>query len=352
MATVEPARSGNLATGRVAARKICFIHPLVDYLLVGGALSIPVVALAVDYPSITPQDRATLLTVFLLFNYAHFAASAVRLYTKPEDRDVLRFVWFGLPVVMLAVLTVATIWPEALGRHLWALFLTWSPYHYAAQAYGLTLIYSYRSGYKPGVMEKRALWCVAMLPFCRAFLNAPESGLAWFIPHTTFESIPWLAALHAGSIDVMAGLTLILPAWTFFRSGRKIPPIGLIILLSNGIWWVSISYTDAWFWATVFHSLQYLIVITAFHVRDNTSQQKGSRGAGYHAITFYGMSVLLGVAMFIGLPTFYRLTGLGNEKAGLMVAAAMSIHHFVVDGYIWRSRKSVTGVPPAAGGVA
>ena len=42
-----------------------------------------------------------------------------------------------LPLVSIGVLTAAVLAPGTLGQNLQALYLTWSPYHYAAQAYGL-----------------------------------------------------------------------------------------------------------------------------------------------------------------------------------------------------------------------
>ena len=41
---------------------------------------------------------------------------------------------------------VGVLFPERLGTQLHSLYLTWSPYHYAAQAYGLAVMYCYRSG--------------------------------------------------------------------------------------------------------------------------------------------------------------------------------------------------------------
>jgi hypothetical protein len=55
--------------------------------------------------------------------------------------------------------------PGVLGRNLHSFYLTWSPYHHAAQAYGLAVVYAYRSGCLLGARDKKLLGWVSMLPF-------------------------------------------------------------------------------------------------------------------------------------------------------------------------------------------
>ena len=63
----------------------CYMNPLLDYSLIVAAISIPFVIWVLIQPSITPQEFRTKVIVFLFFNYAHFVASTVRLYTKPGE---------------------------------------------------------------------------------------------------------------------------------------------------------------------------------------------------------------------------------------------------------------------------
>ena len=79
-------------------------------------------------------------------NQAHFAASTLRLYTKPGACDAHPFVAFALPLLVFAIVGLSVAFTATLGRHLWALAMTWSPYHYAAQAFGLASMYCHRSG--------------------------------------------------------------------------------------------------------------------------------------------------------------------------------------------------------------
>jgi hypothetical protein len=83
-----------------------------------------------------------------------------------------------------------------------------------------------------------------------------------------------------------------------------------------------------------------LVIIMVYHVRDRLASPDNRRTAMYYAASFYFTSWWLGGALFLGLPLLYSAAGFGGEKNMILVAAAVSIHHFVVDGFIWRSRKS------------
>ena len=47
----------------------------------------------------------------------------------------------------------------------------------------------------------------------------------------------------------------------------------------------------------------------------------------------------LGYALFQCWPLFYTTVGFGGVESILMVIAAINVHHFIVDGFIWRLRR-------------
>ena len=111
--------------------------PVLDYLLIGGALSLIFFGIVFATQSTLRVNETWSLPYIILFsNSAHFAASTVRLYSKPGASKALPFLTMAFPLVAAAILTLCIIWAERLGPHLQALYLTWSPYHYAAQTYG------------------------------------------------------------------------------------------------------------------------------------------------------------------------------------------------------------------------
>jgi len=332
----------------------CYMNPFWDYALIGSAVTIPAIILVLMYPELTPESMSIKRNCFLLFNYAHFASSAVRLYTKPGDVPHRAFASYGLPGIALFVTTVCIMWPELLGKHLWALAETWSPYHYAAQAYGLALMYCFRSGCILNKFEKRLFWGICMLPFVRAFLLAETSGLAWFVD---VQAYPGLAdGLQKAGI-ALAVLIFALPNIVFFMlqdRGKTLPLIAWLIVATNGLWWVTLSYSDAWFWATIFHSLQYLVIICIVHTQDKMKQPGNTAGPFFHVSTFYVASFFLGMFLFLIWPQMYGWAGFNLENSILIVWGTVNLHHFIVDGYIWRSTKkpkpgSPTQALPATG---
>ena len=316
----------------------CFLNPWLDYLLIGAALSIPFLIWVILDPSITPTDLKTKTLIYLFLNYAHFASSTIRLYTKPGEIPNRWMVSYGLPVVAVVVTTLCIAWPKVLGDHLWALFFSWSPYHYAMQAYGLALMYCYRSGIYMDKTEKRIFWGIAMLPFIRALLLSDVGGLAWVKDIFSVSHVPFIEETAL----VLAILIFALPIIVFFRlrdKGKTLPLIAWVLLFVNGIWWVTVSYGVAWIWATIFHSIQYIVIVVIFHVNDQLKQPNNERGALFHSVWFYGLSMLLGYFLFQIWPHLYMPFGFDMEAAVLMTVATVNLHHFIVDGYIWRSAK-------------
>ncbi len=125
-----------------------FVSPAFDYLLIGGGLSLLVgLAVIVDptgfVMSLFTRDGGgttvggyAVVAYFILFsNSAHFASSTVRMYTMEGHAEAWPLLTMAFPLVIIAVLVVAMMAPGELGPHIQSLYLTWSPYHYAAQAY-------------------------------------------------------------------------------------------------------------------------------------------------------------------------------------------------------------------------
>jgi hypothetical protein len=321
-----------------------FVHPVFDYMLIGGGLSLVVTGLVLAKGSESLiVDAAILPYLFLLSNAAHFAASTVRLYTKPGSYSSLPFLTMAFPLISLAVLGLCISQAGRIGPHLQSLYLTWSPFHYAAQAYGLAVMYSFRSGCLLSPTDKKLLWWVSMLPFFYNFVVAEQVGLRWMLSPELLAHPAVETALKA-VVFVLPILAFVTPILLFAKVwGAKSGPMPLISILAvvtNGIWFFVLTGLNAFAWATVFHGIQYLAIVIIFHLKDQMSRPDNRHGSLYHVVWFYAVSLLLGYGLFNCLPLSYTLAGFGKAESMLLVVAVINIHHFIVDAYIWRLKKS------------
>ena len=321
-----------------------FFNGPLEYLLIGGVLSLITVIIAkLVTHSDSYADTMAFATVILLANGAHFGSSTVRLYTKPGTRQQWPNLTMIFPLLALGILTVCLAFPRGIGTHLQSLYLTWTPYHYAAQAYGLAVMYSFRSGCMLAPTDKKLLWWVCMSPVLYAWLTSTSAGLLWFLQPEQVAAIPLLANT-AAFLEVIlpvigfgAPVVLFLKIWRTEK--RPMPLISLVVIVTNGAWWFLFRPMEAFLWATVFHSIQYLAIMLVFHLKDQMQAPSNRHSAPFHAVSFYLMSAGLGYALFQILPWTYTLVGFGLVESILLVGAAVNLHHFIVDSFIWRLRK-------------
>jgi hypothetical protein len=334
-----------------------FINAPVDYLFIGGGITAVIFAALYVEPSLSPVQASHVSdAAFIAVNAAHFAASTVRLYTKRGATHELPILSWLFPVLCFAAVGLGLFWPRA-GGHLKALYFTWSPFHYAAQTYGLSVMYAMRAGARLDPRDKQLVWWVCLLPFLHSFFTTQMGGLFWFVSRETVAANPSLTLALDGIVWALRLGVLTLPAALFWQlrrgRSRQVPLIVLVLQVSNGVWWLGSDFLNAWFWTAVLHSIQYLLVVTVRHVDERVPPQaEGSRFTAvlWHGTAFYGTSLIVGYLLFFVAPSFYVLFGFDGLEAYAMMTVMINLHHFIVDGFIWRTvRRAPAHVSSAAG---
>src|SRR5438552_15134486 len=82
-----------------------FVSPAFDYLLIGGLLSWVAGGILYWGGFNFPDNDRFLWWAILVSNCAYFAASTVRLYTKPGALQTWRFLTLGFPGIAVALVT-------------------------------------------------------------------------------------------------------------------------------------------------------------------------------------------------------------------------------------------------------
>ena len=323
-----------------------FLHPSFDYLLIGGGLSLFFTAALYLNPALLDLvGRHVLMAFLFLFTFPHFASSTLRLYSKPNAFQQFPVPTLVFPIIALAAIATCLEFPDQIGIHVQRLYLTWSPYHYAAQSYGLAVMYCYRSGCMLTSADKKLLQLSALSLFAWTFVQDSAHGIYWLLPTSWFVSYPILVE----GLDVLGTFFMVTAVSSPFllyakvwraRSG-PMPLIAPLLLVANMTWWFVLGPTfKAFAWATIFHGIQYLAIVGIFHLKDRAiAQAAAPRPLLPQALAFFVGCLAFGYVSFHIVPIGLQQFGYGVVETTISVTAIINLHHFIVDGYIWRLGK-------------
>lgn len=307
----------------------------------------------------TPQFLLPLLA--LVFSVPHYGGTLVRVYQQREERR--KYVVFTVyaTVFLCAWFAIGTYY-TMIGSLMVTLYITWSPWHYSGQNYGLMLMFLGRRGVTVTPLAKRAIWASFLLSYILTFLGA-HTAIDPPIEYTgpTYESIEFVPiGIPFGFTRISALLVLGLyvvavavAAAQLLRTGRlrDLFPSAML-LLSQSLWFVvpiTVRYTtlivnaqgsvadsvQPYLWVAIAHALQYLW-ITSYYAKHS----KSWRGyAAYYRNTLLAGSLVWVLPVVIFAP--YALGGLPFASGLiLLMTALVNLHHFVLDGAIWKLRSS------------
>jgi len=329
--------------------------------------------LAIAGPGVTlwlPASLLPLLTV--VAGGPHYGATLLRAYERKEDRikyrNVTVVVTLGLALVFLFSLRL-----HFLGTLVATLYLLWSPWHYSGQNYGLMLMFLGRRGISTPPALKRLIRASFVLSFLLVIVQLNgENPSASYAPGVQAASSspdqPLYTQLSLGiptpiqsalfyTLSVAYLGVLGLTGVALFRRGsiRDLLP-ALAIVATQSLWFslpaiarhASLSFglvpLDANFAVYTFnfiaaaHGIQYIWVTLYFHRKTHAGSRMGF---------FYGKSMLAGQLLW-GLPALVfapMMIGSFSYSAdvALLVAATVNLHHFVLDGALWRLRDDRVG---------
>ena len=266
-------------------------------------------------------------------------------------------------LLLLAAFVVALHAP-LVASGLVTLYLTWSPWHYTAQNFGLASMFLRRRG-AAGERRCSGAVCASRSSSRMASSSCGCTRARERPPTTRFPSaatrrasspsgfphrvsLPLGALVLAGYLATLgAALVLILRATTLRAAGPT-----LALLLTQVLWFslpitvpllgfasgldpLEWSHRDYYFrWIAIGHASQYLW-ITAYYAR------RASGWSGYGS--YLAKAAMAATAVWVLPVVVFAPGALGTFSfdAGLamLVGSAANIHHFILDGVIWKLRS-------------
>jgi hypothetical protein len=334
-------------------RSLYFVNGWVDWLALGGLSILTAIALvglggATDGAAVKPF----MLPLAMVLNYPHFSATIYRLYQNPHHLREFPVTALGLPVLLFLAVIAGLSQPELIGSYLIMLYLLWSPYHYSGQTVGLTMVYARRAGFRIGRRERLALSSFVFSAFLcgavRMQQAASENGLidnsGFPVPAFTFpEWLSWAAqAVMVVGALLFCGFAI---AWCL-REQRLLPPIVLLPAATHFIWFVpGAGLKGLWLLVPAFHSLQYLLVALFVQLKrrgETVASEYPARSLAAEMLRWGLANTVGGALLFVALPVVFIGFGYPSVTAFGVVWAAVNIHHFFVDGVIWKLREPAT----------
>ncbi len=339
----------------------------------GVAYLLVFAALAATGPQVTVWLPATILPLLtVVAGGPHYGATLLRAYERKEDRVRYRTVTV-MATLGLAIVFLLSLRLHLLGTLVVTLYLLWSPWHYSGQNYGLMLMFLGRRGISIPAGLKRLIRASFVLSFLIVIVQLngenPAASYAPSVQATSSDpTAPLYTQLSLGiptpiQTVLFHGLvaaylaTVAVAGVALFRRGsiRDLLP-ALVLVLTQAVWFSLPAITrqanlafglvplDADFAVYTFHyiaaahGIQYVWVTLYFHRKTHPGSRMGF---------FYGKSMLAGQLLW-GLPALVfapLMVGSFSYSAdvSLLVASTVNLHHFVLDGAIWRLRDDRVG---------
>jgi tetratricopeptide (TPR) repeat protein len=330
-------------------------NPGLDLIVGCGAWSAPLLLLS--YFSMASSARAWSVAFYVLalfFNYPHYMATIYRAYHRSEDFQKYRIFTVHITGLILLTLLLSHFWLRLLPL-IFTIYLTWSPWHYSGQNYGLFMMFARRAGADPDKSTRRALYGAFVVSYLILFLGfhtGPSTDplfISLGIPAVVsrWEQVILMVAFVALSgfglsrLVRATGWRKLIPSLTLFSSQFLWFLLPAAISLIKGLEIPQNRYSTGVL--AVMHSAQYLW-ITSYYARREASGERSDGTAGkesrnWRPLAYFGVLVVGGIALFVPGPWLAsRAFHHDFTTSFLIFTALVNIHHFILDGAIWKLR--------------
>lgn len=329
--------------------------PAVDLLVGCGAWSLPLLVLTYY---LSQRDAVTLSFAFYFLgvfcNQPHYMATVYRAYHTPTDFNQYRFFTIYVTIFILLTAIIVHLAP-ALFPWLLTFYLTWSPWHYTGQNYGISMMLIRRAGAKPTDQQRNLIWWSYLASYAVWFFALHNTGTA-AKANLVILPIPQdyarIAELFFLAVYLGAGIAGHAPLLR--QVGLRLLAGPLVLITTQFLWFLlpellrvttalefPATYSSAGILAFM-HCAQYLW-ITSYFARKESAAAAADRSAGspagFRFWPYYLILIVGGIALFIPGPwVASRVFGYDLVESFFIFSALVNLHHFILDGAIWKLR--------------
>lgn len=353
-AAVElPAAAPALKPG---ARNLYFIHPVADFLLVGGA-SIIVYFLMKNFHSGNRTETIYTLSAKLMWvcNWPHFAATSFRLYHSKNNIRQYPLTALVIPWVVMAGVIGSFASPAYFAPIFIMIYLLWSPYHFSGQTVGVTMVYARRSGFKFAPIERFFLSSFVFGTFICNNIHAHVNveGSEYFGIRSPGLGLPlWLWRISEFWVYI-AGFVFLLLMLRSAVANRRFPPLIMLLpSITQFVWFMPIlgggliSFNE---FVPFFHSLQYMLIAWSMQLKEKMDQDGIAPSPWYvlsETMRWGSINFVVGILLFFLIPIgLMHMLGISEAVSLGIFTAGVQIHHFFVDGVIWKLKSPNVSSP-------
>ncbi|MBI5201936.1 MAG: hypothetical protein HY925_10150 [Elusimicrobia bacterium] len=330
-----------------------FVNAWIDFMLIGGVSLFGYAIITALGPG--PREAwATSLGGMLVWvvNWPHFSATNFRLYRSRPNVAQFPLTAIALPLVILGAVAASLVWQDAFAPYFVKLYAVWSPYHFSGQTLGLSLLYARRAGLTVDPKERLVLSTFVFGTFAWMIARL-ESGAQMFVYHgVRYPSLgvpEWVATLMGAAVWVAGGLIVVRVVLGALKKRRTYPPIVLLAPAAQLLWFVAArAYPNYTEFVPFFHALQYLLVAWALQLKermDETDARPAPEFVAVESARWLAANIAGGAMLFYVFPRLAAACGYPLAMTTGIVLAAVQIHHFFVDGVIWKLRDTRLASP-------
>ena len=318
--------------------------PRFDTLLIGGVFALAMLAaLAMVFaPSLF---LPILIADLWLLGYHHVIATYARVGFETDGFRRYRPLFTWVPVVVVCLVVAL-----ALGVGAWTLptiYLYWQWWHYTRQSYGIAQLYRLKTG-DPRRSLREMMGVIYLLPLAGVLhrsYQAPSEFLdielktlpvpPELVLATGVVAAGFLALYAVRQLSALRDGTFSLPYNAFLAS--HVAVFGIAYFMAN--------IDHGWLVVNVWHNTQYLLMVWLFNNKQFKDQIIPERALASklsqrkHVLLFFGATLAVSTVAYLVLGVTAGILTTSALPVALMAYQSINYHHYIVDTFIWKSRR-------------